>query len=148
MNLRQYRAKAIPLIEKCLGDHFANEAREGHRGERGSTELEVVAQWAGPKLVGICGLGQEFLHRTSRGTLAQSVWLAYFAVHPDYRGRGIGRKLLARTEARAKKLGYEWMLIETYTHARFWGARQLYTHAGYQIINQEGSTLTYRKRLI
>lgn len=141
MNLRQYRAKAIPLIEMCLGGHFSHEAREAHRRTRGSTELEVVAQWAGPKLVGICGLGTE-------DKSAKSVWLSYFAVHPDYRGRGIGKKLLAATEQRAREQGYRWMLIETFVYDRFWGARQLYVNAGYTLINQEGGTLTYRKRLI
>ena len=141
MDLRRYREKAIPLIEMCLGDHFSTEARDGYRGVRGSTELDVVPRWAGPKLVGVCGLGTE-------DKSAKSVWLSYFAVHPDYRGRGIGRSLLAATEQRAREQGYEWMLIETFTHARFWGARQLYVHAGYRLIEQAGTTLAYRKRLI
>lgn len=141
MNLKQYREKALPLIAQCLGLRFEHEARENHRGERGSDELEVVVQWAGPKLVGICGLGTE-------DKSAKAVWLGYFAVHPDYRGQGIGGKLLAATEERARQQGYQWMNIETYMLADFWAARQLCSHAGYRLVANEGGTLTYRKRLI
>ena len=148
MNLKTYREKALPLIGLAIGPRFEAEARQAHRGERGTDELCVVAQWAGPKLVGICGLGQETYHYPQKGKAGPAVWLAYFAVHPDYRGRGIGRTLLAKTEQLAREQGYEWMLVETYTTATFWNARQLYAKAGYSLIGQEHQTLAYRKRLI
>jgi GNAT superfamily N-acetyltransferase len=53
-------------------------------------------------------------------------------VHPDHRGRGIARAILAALEARAGALGYSMLRIET-------GSRQpeaigLYTSAGYAAI--------------
>lgn len=141
MKLSTYRKKAIPLIRLCLGRRMATEAREGHRGERGSSELYVVAQWAGPRLVGICGLGTE-------DRSAKSVWLSYFAVDLDYRGRGIARRLLAATEQLAQDAGYRWMLIETYVGDRYAAARAIYRSSGYSLIDRHGFALTYRKRLI
>jgi GNAT superfamily N-acetyltransferase len=86
----------------------------------------MVTRWAGPKLVGFCGLGP--------AAATDKVWMSWFVVHPDYQGRGIGTRLLADTEQLARSQGYRWMFVHTFTEARFLAARALYFKAGYRRI--------------
>ncbi len=51
------------------------------------------------------------------------------AVHPDYQGRGIGRKLLKFAEAEAAHRGYH--TIYLYTHEKMHKNIALYTRMGY-----------------
>lgn len=145
MTVRQFRLKAVPLIELTMGPHLAHEAKEDWAHVRGDIALEMVTRWAGPKLVGFCGLGPQ--------AATDKVWLSWFAVHPDYQGCGIGTWLLAETEQLARSKGYRWMFVHTFTEARFLAARALYSRMGYtriEDVEHEFSTDTVllRKRLI
>ena len=77
------------------------------------------------RLVGVTGL-----HHYEWGP-AENVWLAWFAVHPDYQRQGIGRYLLHATEQLAQARGYHKLFIETYDHPDFAKARQFYTACGF-----------------
>jgi L-amino acid N-acyltransferase YncA len=57
----------------------------------------------GGKVAGVCAV------RPNRTGRAKHVANASFAVHPDYRGRGLGRMLGAHALKAAKELGYEAM---------------------------------------
>lgn len=61
----------------------------------------------------------------------ENVWLAWFAVHPDYQRRGIGRRALTELEARAREAGYRKFFIETYDHPDFANAQRFYKACGF-----------------
>jgi GNAT superfamily N-acetyltransferase len=62
----------------------------------------------------------------------ENVWLAWFAVHPDYQRQGLGSQMLAFIEARARARGFRKLFVETYMHADFDKARSFYEASGFQ----------------
>lgn len=62
----------------------------------------------------------------------ENVWLAWFAVHPDAQGRGVGSRLLSAIEAIAVSRGYGKLLVETYDHPDFERARAFYGRMGFR----------------
>lgn len=84
----------------------------------------------------------------------ENVWLAWFAVHPDFQRRGIGRQLVTTVEALATSQGYRKLFIETYEHPDFDVARQFYTACGFQqtgkiehYLSTADSMIVYLKQL-
>jgi GNAT superfamily N-acetyltransferase len=70
----------------------------------------------------------------------ENVWLAWFAVHPEFQRQGIGSALLAMVEEKAKQLGYARLFVETYNHPDFDKARKFYAAYGFR---QAGSISQY-----
>lgn len=62
---------------------------------------------------------------------AENVWLAWFAVDPDCRGRGVGTLLLDGATENARRLGYWKVFIETYSTPEFADARAFYRAKGF-----------------
>lgn len=62
----------------------------------------------------------------------ENVWLAWFAVHPDFQRQGIGRQLLTAIEQLAIRQGYSKLFIETYDHPDFDRATKFYEACGFQ----------------
>lgn len=77
------------------------------------------------QIVGIVGL-----HHYDWGP-PQNIWLGWFAVRPGLQNSGIGTGMLESVESRAVKLGYQKILIETYSSPEFDSARRFYTKRGY-----------------
>lgn len=71
--------------------------------------------------------------------------LANVAVHPDGRGRGIGRALLMLGESEAAVRGYAELRLST--HARMPETIALYTRNGWTETSREGSKVAMRKAL-
>jgi GNAT superfamily N-acetyltransferase len=61
----------------------------------------------------------------------ENVWLSWFAVAGELRGRGYGRALLRRIRTIAVEHGYRKMFIETYSGAEFSQARAFYEKMGF-----------------
>jgi len=70
----------------------------------------------------------------------ENVWLAWFAVDPDYQGQGAGRRLLAAIKRIAVKDGFRKLLVETYGHTDFDRARRFYERNGFR---QAGQIVDY-----
>ena len=81
--------------------------------------------WKNRKAGGIVGL-----HRYVWGP-PENVWLAWFAVSPEFQGDGYGVKLLDSIIRKAKSLGYKKFFIETYNHPDFQKAIWFYKKYGF-----------------
>ncbi len=66
--------------------------------------------------------------------------LANVAVHPDYRGRSLGRSLVEHAEHEARRSGYTEMRLNT--HAAMKDNVSLYAHLGWKILSVSGNTVS------
>ncbi|NGO13219.1 GNAT family N-acetyltransferase [Streptomyces sp. HC44] len=77
------------------------------------------------------------------------LYLDVIAVHPDAHGQGIGRRLLAFVDARARALALP--EIRLYTNAMMWENQKIYPKCGYELMERRAEgpydRLHYRKRL-
>ena len=71
--------------------------------------------------------------------------LANVAVHPDLRGRGLGRRLLTLAETEARDRGYAELRLTT--HADMPETLQLYARNGWLQTGREGNKVRMRKAL-
>lgn len=62
----------------------------------------------------------------------ENVWLSWFAVHPDYQRSGLGTELFLKIQSVAKELGFQKLLIETYSSETFLKARRFYERQGFE----------------
>ncbi|MET7620945.1 N-acetyltransferase [Streptomyces sp. NPDC005408] len=80
---------------------------------------------------------------------AGHLFLASIAVHPDARGTGLGRRLLAFAEEYARELGLA--EIRLYTNALMWENQELYPRYGYEVVERRVDgpydRIHYRKQL-
>jgi ribosomal protein S18 acetylase RimI-like enzyme len=80
---------------------------------------------------------------------ADHLYLDIIAVHPDAHAQGIGRRLLAFVDARARALGLP--EVRLLTNAMMWENQKIYPKYGYELMERrvEGpyDRLHYRKRL-
>lgn len=77
------------------------------------------------------------------------LFLDSIAVHPDAQGLGVGRRLLAFVDARARTLGLP--EVRLCTNAMMWENQRIYPRYGYEVLERrvEGpyDRVYYRKRL-
>ncbi|MGW3496231.1 GNAT family N-acetyltransferase [Streptomyces sp. NPDC001020] len=77
------------------------------------------------------------------------LFLDSIAVHPDAWGRGVGRRLLAFVDARARALGLP--EVRLYTNAMMWENQKIYPRYGYEVVERRVDgpydRVHYRKRL-
>ncbi len=127
---------------KTLDLHFKSKLHDLHDGRHYYTYRPQAP------LVGITGL-----HHYQWGP-PENVWLAWFAVHPDFQHQGIGRSLLIAIEQMATRMGYVKLFIETYDHPDFDRARKFYSACGFQQVGaidqylpNSDSMIVYLKQL-
>ncbi|MFG2653064.1 GNAT family N-acetyltransferase [Streptomyces sp. NPDC048436] len=77
------------------------------------------------------------------------LFLDSIAVHPEAAGQGVGRRLLAFVDARARALGLP--EVRLYTNAMMWENQAIYPRYGYEMVERRVDgpydRLHYRKRL-
>lgn len=77
------------------------------------------------------------------------LFLDSVAVHPEAAGQGVGRRLLAFVDERARALGLP--EVRLYTNAKMWENRRLYPRYGYELVERRVDgpydRYHYRKRL-
>jgi GNAT superfamily N-acetyltransferase len=61
-------------------------------------------------------------------------------VHPDYQGRGYGKRMLTALESRAVDLGFGELTL--YTNSKLIAARELYSRQGYEVMRWETDDAT------
>ncbi|MFF9865570.1 GNAT family N-acetyltransferase [Streptomyces sp. NPDC013953] len=67
-------------------------------------------------------------------TEADHLYLDNIAVHPDAQGTGLGRRLLAFVETRARRLGLP--EVRLLTNALMWENRAMYERYGYEVVER------------
>jgi GNAT superfamily N-acetyltransferase len=94
------------------------------------------------------------LHRYLWGP-PEIVWLAWFAVDPNVRGTGCGKRLLDYILDRATNRGYRRLYIETYSTPEFAAARRFYEAKGFVLaggvqsyLPDGGDMVVYARELI
>ncbi|WHM39455.1 GNAT family N-acetyltransferase [Streptomyces sp. BPTC-684] len=65
---------------------------------------------------------------------ADHLFLDSIAVHPDAKGSGLGRRLLAYVEEHARRLGLP--EVRLYTNAKMWENRRMYPRFGYELVER------------
>ena len=120
LSVEQCNELVLPLINLTMGKEIGLQ----HEYEFASSDSWGL--FDGDILTVVCGLGGCILE--------DKVWLGYFAVHPDYRNKGLGTRALKFVEDVAKEKGYKSILIETYEHPTFIQALKLYKKQGYKEI--------------
>lgn len=76
-------------------------------------------------VIGITGL-----HHYEWGP-PKNVWLGWFAILPEMQRQGFGTMLLTQMQEHARTLGFEKLLIETYSSPEFSDARLFYEKKGF-----------------
>ena len=109
---------------------------------------QYYCAWQDDELCGLVGL-----HHYRWGPPANT-WLSWFAVHPDCRRRGIGKRMIDYIQHVALILGYSKLLVETYDSVEFAEARRFYDKQGFKQLGQiekyiddKVAMLVYGKRL-
>jgi ribosomal protein S18 acetylase RimI-like enzyme len=101
-----------------------------------------VTEASGGSVVGVVGLVVE--------AHPDHLFLDSVAVHPDARGRGVGRRLLRFVDARARALDLP--EVRLYTNALMWENQEIYPKYGYEVVERRVDgpydRVHYRKRLL
>jgi len=72
------------------------------------------------------------------------IWLGWYCVRADQRGKGLGRKLLEWTINMAKTEGYKKLKLYTSTDPNEARAQELYEKLGFKIVGEEINEGTYK----
>jgi GNAT superfamily N-acetyltransferase len=94
------------------------------------------------KIIGTTGL---YHLKTDAPT---DIWLGWFCIAPNYRGKGLGRKLLEWTMGRAREEGFEKLKLYTSDDPGLEVSQKLYEKLGFKKIGEEqgeGETLIYKE---
>jgi ribosomal protein S18 acetylase RimI-like enzyme len=67
----------------------------------------------------------------------EAVWLAWFCVDPEQRGKGIGKLLIEYSINKAKKLNKKYFRLYTSTDPNEAAAQNLYEKYGFKIVKEE-----------
>lgn len=120
------RAEVIALLALHLAEmHQWSPPESVHAmpAERlGASDVTFYAAWDGPRLAGFGALKQL---APDHGELKS------MRAHPDYRGKGVGKAILAHLLAEARARGYARVSLETGRPEAFAPARGLYRSAGF-----------------
>ncbi len=112
-----FKPAEVECVKELWEDYIEKGADSGY-------EFLVFCQEKG-KVVGYSCFGP---HPLTEGTFD----LYWIAVHPQNRGRGVGKALLARVEERVREASGRLLLIETSGTLHYAPARRLYESAGYE----------------
>lgn len=112
--------------QKYYSGYFASPDRQSSPYEQDFVAVDSESH----EVVGICGFSPD--KYPTPGIL----WLSWFYVAEDSRGRGVGKALLLHTLARTKELGAQKVYLDTSSHRIYARSIQVYERAGFEIEGQ------------
>jgi len=141
----------VSLIERAMN---AEEARQAEETFRFHFVCQNQGVDDGRRYWVLNDVGLIGLHRYQWGP-SENVWLAWFAVDPDFQGQGLGKALIQMATEEACRLGYRKLFIETYSTPEFARARAFYQAQEFAEMGQVrnylpdgGDMIVYAKSLI
>ena len=108
-------------------------------------EVDVAAELVQERLAKGAGSGYDFILAEHYGRLAgyacygpipgtsSSYDLYWIAVHPDYQGKGLGRRLLTEVERLVKQAGGTRIYVDTSQRVQYASTRAFYESCGYRL---------------
>jgi GNAT superfamily N-acetyltransferase len=99
----------------------------------GVTQLRYWVLWdpAADQVIGTVGI---YCHRHDADA---ADWLAMFSIDPDYRGQGLGKRLLNFAIHQAQARGKRYLRLYTSTDPKEAVAQTLYERNGFQVVAEE-----------
>ncbi len=82
------------------------------------------------KIIALTGLYNSYKHEPG------DIWLGWYGVLPDYRGKGVGREVLKLTMEKAREMGYKKFKLWTTTDTGEENAQRLYDDMNIKIYNK------------
>jgi len=146
LSIAQVMNYAVPMIRQCMGAEVGSRAEGEFSTDSEGDSTGLYGLFDRGTLICIAGIGSEIS--------SKKVWLGYLAVHPDYRGKGLGKHGLQYVEEVARDRGYEWMFVETYGNPIFDAAISLYEASGYIHVGElldyldDGSDVVYLRKTL
>ncbi|MDQ5962542.1 MAG: hypothetical protein QG653_349 [Patescibacteria group bacterium] len=110
--------------------------KEGHqdfitRHNIKTLEYFVVKNTPSEKIIGVTGWYTEATNEKD------VVWLGWYCLHPDERGKGLGREILGWTISEVKMRGYKVMKLYTSEDPNEATAQILYEKMGFKLTREE-----------
>lgn len=99
------------------------------------------AVWARVRLL----VGQKRLGAAVKQPEGRGIWLVGNYVDPKHAGKGIGKAMMAAFEERARTMGMDHMRASVYKHND--RARAVHRKLGWEVYQEKGDVLNYRKDL-
>ncbi|MCK4588871.1 MAG: GNAT family N-acetyltransferase [Nanoarchaeota archaeon] len=121
----------LQSLEKSL--RFVEPGSKKYRETRKTLDEFTSKYWVSEDLSKIAGLTGLAWSKSDRG----KVWLGWFCVDPDYRGRGIGSRLLDHTINQAGRNGFREFRVWTSTLPSEREAQKLYESRGLIVYEKE-----------
>ncbi len=78
------------------------------------------------------------------GVQTKVVWLGWYCVRPDQRGKGLGRELIEWTIDKAKEQGFKKLKLYTSEDPEEAKAQEIYENYGFKIVGEEKGEGKYK----
>jgi len=111
--------------------------------------MDIYQYWValdeGGNICGTTGIYSE------KKDVHEAIWLSWFCVAPEMRGKGVGKLMLEFSIDKARALGKKYLRLYTSDDPNEAAAQGLYEKYGFKIISQKkkrGHTLFYREKAL
>lgn len=98
----------------------------------------TVEAWSGEQLLGMCACYMN-------DNVNKIAYISHIEVHPECKGKGIGKSILTATEQCAKNKGMESIRLEVALQNTT--AYNFYLHCGYEVMQEHGTKFLMQRVL-
>ncbi|WP_440104052.1 GNAT family N-acetyltransferase [Glutamicibacter mishrai] len=131
MDIRMFEADPVAeSMQRMVREHLADMAPTAPQESRHAMDASALAG-EGVTLFQVCSGDTVIGMGAFKDLGGQVAELKSMRVSPEFRGRGIGRRLLDELINTAVQRGFSLLCLETGTHGYFTAARAMYEAAGF-----------------